>query len=227
MNEISAARRAAHLSVEEVAARTRIALRYVEAIDAGRLSDLPSGIYGRAYVRAVADVVGIEGEPLHEVLAALVPAPDPLPALQEVRAPRRSWPIFPMPHLPQMPPMPGGVRVHVAAAVDAAVLLAIGTAVVLTIAAACGLAPAALVRMAPGPVAVLCVGIFVLYFVLLGGVNGCTVGQLACGIGMRDVKPLRLGEIAQRALGIDPNVTDGGAAPAGLRHSTADPVSPA
>jgi transcriptional regulator with XRE-family HTH domain len=192
MNAINAARRARKLSVEELSARTRISLRYIEAIDEGRLAELPGGIYGRAYVRAVADLLGVEGEELQGLLSALCPAPDPLPVLEEVHAPRR----------PSLA-IPADLRIYVAACVDAAVLLGISVAVVFTVSAACGLAAGELVHMALAPLAVLCVGIWVLYFVLLGGVNGCTLGQLACGLALTDAKPLRLGEIARRALGMD------------------------
>jgi hypothetical protein len=219
MNAINAARRARKLSLEDISARTRICLRYIEAIDQERYAELPGGLYGRAYVRAVAAVVGLDTDQLQEILAALAPPPDPLPVLEEVhRAPRDLGPVF-----------GGSLRLHVAATVDALVLLGVNIAVISMVAASCRVAPRTLLTMTPGPLLVLCASTWVIYFLLLAGVHGCTVGQSLCGVSLRHGEvPLRLSAILQRALWLgDAAVTTGAEGPGALQHSTADPSSPA
>lgn len=217
MNAINAARRARKLSLEDIAARTRICLRYVEAIDQERYAELPGGLYGRAYVRAVAAVVGLDAEQLEETLAALAPPPDPLPVLVEIHQPPRD--IGPL--------LGGGLRLHLAATVDALVLLGVNLAVITIVAASCHVTPSTLLTMTPGPLLVLCASTWVIYFLLLAGVHGSTVGQSLCGVPLRHGEvPLRLAAILQRALGLgDARVTTDG--PGGLHQSTADPASPA
>jgi uncharacterized RDD family membrane protein YckC len=193
MSAISTARRARGLSLEQIARTTRLNLRYVQAIDEGRFAELPSGLYARAYVRAVAKTVELEPEALAEMLAALAPPPDPLPALQEAQR-SREVPI----------PMLDDPRVYLAATIDAAVLLGVNTATVAFVAAACGLRLGALVAVTPVPLFVLCATTWALYFVLLGGIQGRTPGQQACGLASpRETAPLRLRDILQRAAGLE------------------------
>jgi transcriptional regulator with XRE-family HTH domain len=223
MNAINAARRARKLSLEDIAARTRISPRYVEAIDQERYSELPGGLYGRAYVRAVATVVGLGPEQVDEILPALAPAPDPIPVLEELHRPAVDpWPVF-------NGVFSGGLRLHLAATVDALVLLGLNLAVITIVAASCRVAPRTLLVMTPGPLLVLCASTWVIYFLLLAGVHGCTVGQSLCGVSLRHGEvPLRLTAILQRALGLgDGAVTTDGEGPGGLHRSTADPASPA
>ena len=47
------------LELEQIAHETKIPVRYLEAIEAGRLSELPSGPYGDAYIRAYREAVGV------------------------------------------------------------------------------------------------------------------------------------------------------------------------
>ena len=191
MNPFSDARRARGLSLRNIANTTRLSLRHVKAIDEGRFADLPVGIYARAYVRAVADVVRLDAAELENILSLLPPAVDPLPVLKEAGE-RRHPPngAFEM------------ARVCAAASVDSLLLLVINAAVVVVVGAACGLSVGTLLTTAPGPLAVLCGTTWVLYFVLLAGIQGRTAGQYLCGLPYRHPgAPLNLGEILQRAAG--------------------------
>lgn len=218
MNPISAARRARGLSLSDIAARTRICLRYVEAIDEGRTADLPAGLYGRSYVRSIAAVVGVAEAELEDILAPLAPAPDPLPIIKEMRAPR--WEDGDL-----LEPL----REHAAAAMDAVVLLGVDVAILEVVAAACGVSPRALMSLTPGPLLVLGATTWLVYFALFAGVHGSTPGQMAFGISFGHAHPLRLAAIARRTIGIGEatRLRPGDEAPAGLRPSTAGPASPA
>ena len=196
MNSISAARRARNLSLGEISRATRLSLRYVEAIDEDRFGDLPAGLYARAYVRMVATMVGVEGAGLDDLLSSLTPPPDPLPLLEQnhtARAGKRLRWIAP--------------GAHVAAGVDAVLLLALNGAVVALAAAACSASPRAIVTTTPFPLFVLCATTWLVYFVLLAGVHGCTAGQLVCGLSVpRDEAPLTLSAIIHRTLENGPGI---------------------
>jgi len=45
------------VSLETISRETKIGIRYLEAIEAGRLQDLPGGIYLRSYVQQYAHCV--------------------------------------------------------------------------------------------------------------------------------------------------------------------------
>jgi transcriptional regulator with XRE-family HTH domain len=53
-------------SVREIAERTKIPSRLIELLEAEQYERLPGGIFGRGYVRAVADAVGLDGLTLSE-----------------------------------------------------------------------------------------------------------------------------------------------------------------
>lgn len=57
---LRAARERAGLSLSEIAARTRIPLRHLEALEAGEYNGLPSRTYATGFVKAYARLVGID-----------------------------------------------------------------------------------------------------------------------------------------------------------------------
>ena len=189
MNPLGAARRARGLSLADIASSTRLSPRHVQAIDEGRFADLPAGIYGRAYVRAVARAVDLDVAELDSILSLLPPAPDPLPVLEEAAKPRVSR-------------APGArvARVCLAATLDALLLLVWSAAEVALVAAACRIRVGTLLTSEPVPLLVLCVTTWVAYFILLAGVQGRTAGQIICGFAApRSDAPLSLRAILQRA----------------------------
>ncbi len=64
--EIREAREALGWSVEAVAAQLRIRQPYLEAIEAGRVADLPGGAYAVGFLRAYAGIVGLDTDALAE-----------------------------------------------------------------------------------------------------------------------------------------------------------------
>jgi transcriptional regulator with XRE-family HTH domain len=73
-------------TLEQLAKRTGVRLRLLEAVEQGRFTDLPTGLYGRAAVRAYATAVGLRADDVLEEIAELLPAPeDPIDGLARVR----------------------------------------------------------------------------------------------------------------------------------------------
>jgi cytoskeleton protein RodZ len=68
------AREARGLSLEEVAAATRVRVPYLEALEADALNRLPALVYARGYLRTYAQLLDLEAEPL---VASLRPAREP------------------------------------------------------------------------------------------------------------------------------------------------------
>lgn len=58
------ARKDTDVTLERVAARTRIPLRFLEAIDADDFDRLPDGVVRRGHLRAYAREVGLDPEPI-------------------------------------------------------------------------------------------------------------------------------------------------------------------
>jgi cytoskeleton protein RodZ len=79
------AREARGLSLEEVAAATRVRVPYLEALEADALNQLPALVYARGYLRSYANLLEMEPEPL---VASLRPAREPERTLPP--APRRT-----------------------------------------------------------------------------------------------------------------------------------------
>ena len=73
-------------NLTDIAAETRISRRYLEAIEADNLSDLPGDFFYRAFIRQYAKVLNLEDRTLQQVLraAATIHEPDPVPALNLV-----------------------------------------------------------------------------------------------------------------------------------------------
>ena len=45
------------MSIQQISDRTKISIRYLQAIEAGEFRELPAGIYGRSYIRQYADAI--------------------------------------------------------------------------------------------------------------------------------------------------------------------------
>ncbi len=76
--ELRAARQAQHRSIDEIAQRTRINRKYIEAIESGDLGQLPTGPYTQAFLREYAKAVGCHvPSELAGVTIAAQPAPIP------------------------------------------------------------------------------------------------------------------------------------------------------
>jgi hypothetical protein len=60
--QLAAERQRQNLELSDVAARTRIPLRHLEAIEAGRTGDLPALPYSAGFVKSYANMLGLDGQ---------------------------------------------------------------------------------------------------------------------------------------------------------------------
>lgn len=186
------ARLASRLTLEDLSARTALSPSVLARIDSGRFEELPPGVYARAYVRAFAAEVGADPLAMVAQLEPLLPsAPDPFPALREVRK------------------APEAATLHLqlarcsAATFDALLLLAVVVLPVILLASwGSGVPVAALLAEAGGALGAFCALPLALYFIVFDGIGGATPGCRAFGLadpeGAR--MPLKLPEILRRAL---------------------------
>lgn len=73
-------------NLTEIAAETRISRRYLEAIEADNVSDLPGDFFYKAFIRQYARVLGLDDRTTQQILGSAVPVVelDPVPALNLV-----------------------------------------------------------------------------------------------------------------------------------------------
>ena len=62
--DLSSIRRSRGVSLEDIAARTKIGVFYLQAIESGNLGQLPGGIYTRSYVRQYAKAIDYDEDEL-------------------------------------------------------------------------------------------------------------------------------------------------------------------
>ncbi|MBW6521918.1 helix-turn-helix domain-containing protein [Sphingomonas sp. RHCKR47] len=90
---LRAAREAQGLSLPEVATRTRVTQRFLEAIENGRLEDLPSSTYAVGFAKAYARAVGLDpvviGRDIREEMNAPGAVQRPQHHVQEIADPAR------------------------------------------------------------------------------------------------------------------------------------------
>ncbi len=170
---LRSARLARGISIDQVITETRMSPRIVHALDEGRFSDLPAGIYARSYVRAFAKTVGLDREAVERIAPLLPDTADPLPiirdivveqAAREARARTRT------------------MRLGGAAIIDALVLVAIHAAAVESAARMAGTSGGVLASASPIPLALVFIALAAIYFVLLAGISGATVGTRLFGV---------------------------------------------
>ncbi len=75
-DELKAARVRADLSVEDIAAATKIRLHYLRALEEGKTSQLPALTYVLGFIRSYADVVGLDAQVLAARYRTEVTGPD-------------------------------------------------------------------------------------------------------------------------------------------------------
>lgn len=82
--DLEAIRRSAGVSLEEIAESTKISIRFLSAIEHGRLEELPGGVFARSYIRQYSAAIGCDPEPLLRLAEKTDPPPEP-PARQPAR----------------------------------------------------------------------------------------------------------------------------------------------
>ncbi|HEY9801838.1 MAG TPA: RodZ family helix-turn-helix domain-containing protein [Leptolyngbyaceae cyanobacterium] len=61
------------IRIEEVAAKTNIRLYFLQALDAGKFSELPEPVYVQGFIRRYADILGLDGQALAKSFNPTVP----------------------------------------------------------------------------------------------------------------------------------------------------------
>ena len=195
------------LQLSDIVKRTCLSPLIVERIDSGRFEELPAGLYARAYVRSFAAAVGLTPDAALAELSDRLPRVDePIPALAEVRpsppAPwivlLTAWTCSTSAWLSPSPRRPRAAPPLTARAIDALLLAAAHLLITYLTALVSG-APAEAVLAHPGVTGVWLV-VVALYYLLLAGVGGRTLGQRALDRrAPRSAPPLHLRNILQRA----------------------------
>jgi transcriptional regulator with XRE-family HTH domain len=76
------------LSLADVAARTKLPVSRLDALERGDVARLPVGIYGRALVSAYASTVGLDAKEMVGEFEKLFPSPElPLPSIEQLKPP--------------------------------------------------------------------------------------------------------------------------------------------
>lgn len=72
-------------SLSEIAAQTRISKRYLEAIEADEIKELPGDFFYKAFLRQYASALALDPETTDEIVSSALPVsePDPVPALNQ------------------------------------------------------------------------------------------------------------------------------------------------
>jgi hypothetical protein len=156
INPLHDARVQRGISLHAIASTTRLSPRIVEALDKGRFTEIPAGIYARSYVRAFATAVGLDADVALGALGdSLPPAVELSPVvLEQVRS---------------SPAKPGGAtRIVQDATVDVAFLFSTSALLIAVVSEYCGVSSRALLHLAPGAVVGLCAPVWVVYEMLLG-----------------------------------------------------------
>ena len=221
--ELRRARMARGLSLTEISRRTRIGVGHLRKIDDGDLQGLPAGFYARAFVRAYADAVGLDGELVLSRLADHLPAVESTPA----QAGQAALPytdaaaLIPdarMQVLKQLlerhdrgvetdrqvrvaSDIPRGSRRFLAAWVDGRLLATIYFTVLALTALTCGVSIVQLVDRSGLEVFAVLAIITLMYVLLMGGIAGRTIGAMLLDVPLmeRPRHPLDLHAIARRS----------------------------
>ncbi len=95
--DLKLAREKKRKTLLQIAADTKISLRYLQCIEEGRYSELPGGMYNRAFIRSYCDSIGIDPKPMLERYEG-----GSLPAAEK----------FPKSKQEKMPSVSSGFRLH-------------------------------------------------------------------------------------------------------------------
>jgi hypothetical protein len=180
--QLRLARERRGLSLATIARQWGVRETNLELIEHDRFEDLPTGLYGRAAVRAYATAVGLPGdEVLAEVMSRLRTPEDPLDGLARVRGlvrqPERTFKEI-LHHVPTPDvQLSSTARAHVANALDALVLLALDFLLLQLTAVVAGVRATDILRVAAPYMLAIFLLIAALYFVMLGGLARATVGS--------------------------------------------------
>jgi hypothetical protein len=223
--ELRRARMARGLSLTEISRRTRIGVGYLRKIDDGDLQGLPAGFYARAFVRAYADAVGLDGELVVSRLADRLPCAESSaqPTGQGALPYTDAAALIPDARMQVLKQLlerhnrrveadrhvragatgtPRGPRRFLAAWVDGLLLSSIYFSVLALTALTCGISIVELVEISGLEVFTVLAIITLMYVLLMGGIAGRTIGAMLLDVPLaeRPRRPLDLHAIARRSL---------------------------
>jgi cytoskeletal protein RodZ len=78
------------ISLETIAASTKLSVRHLEAIESGDFSKLPGGIYNTSYIKQYARAIDFDETDLLAFYQAITNPPPPVPLSEEPRPSRMS-----------------------------------------------------------------------------------------------------------------------------------------
>lgn len=183
--------------------RTGIRVHHLLAIEDGRFTDLPPGIYARATVRSFAEACRLDPDAVLAECEALLPAvTDPISALARKCGVRQTPVAATAESIESAVPRESARaewRTSAAAAVDA---VFVGVLLMMVVASIAMLARVPVASLAPSATPLALVGVVLGsgYFVWFGGLCGRTLGGLAVRAPASDRTPLILRAIAIRAI---------------------------
>lgn len=188
---LHAARLSSGLTLDEIMRRTRLSPRVVRALDEGRFDELPGGLYARSYVRAFAGAVAADARIVEEEVVPLLPGvEDPIETIQAIAVQAET----------EGRTRQNAGAVCLAAFIDALVLFGMNAALLTVVSLAMRIPPGDLIAEGAAGVAALGVVATVSYFVLFAGVDGRTLGRVACGLPrLTNEAPLSARAILDRA----------------------------
>jgi len=196
LNPLRRARQARGLTLQDIAAITKLSPRVLQRMELGDFEALPPGVLGRAHLRAYASAVGLDADELLRGLADRLPAAvDPVAALRErareqfaeqhpvaaaLRDRAEGWQrraIARARHAPAWPSRWSGHGRPIAAAIADAIVLGTSASVMLVAAAWLTRSEVGLVlRLALGPLLLACALMALLYYVLSRQLGRSTPG---------------------------------------------------
>jgi Helix-turn-helix domain len=208
------------LTLEDVAAQTRLSPRIVTLVDEGRFNELPGGLYARSYVKAFAVATGIDPDATVARIERFLPGvPDPVSAIRDaIGCPAETPPLA-----ADLDRIWSSIRsrtqaglarshatpLHVigarsaAACLDTLVLATVNALVVAAVARFCDASIPALLDGAGQAVAAFCVVTWASYYLLLGGIGTHTAGTWIFGSSrVHEKRPVTLAAIFRRAAGV-------------------------
>ena len=184
------ARMSRGLTIESMAQQSGVRAEWLRAIDAGRFGDLPAGIYARSAMRAYAAALNLNVNEILRLSTPLLPSvEDPIDGMRRMNGFTVQAPSSEPPVEKRSSTAPDW-RVIAAAAIDAGAM-AFALIVLVTCTIAMGLPMSKLDREAAGPLFVVMLLVAVLYFTVLGGIIGTTIGEYVIA-GGKSAQPARL-----------------------------------
>jgi transcriptional regulator with XRE-family HTH domain len=168
------------LTLTAIARAKGVREQNLELIERNAFEDLPTGLYGRAAVRAYASAVGFEPDAaVADVVDRLRVPEDPIDGLARVRGidrPRPPRRVEVAASVARPVRLPVSWRTPAAAIIDSSLLLAIDAILLTLTALVAGVRVIEILHVALPSMVVVFALIAGLYFVLLGGVRRATIG---------------------------------------------------